>query len=385
MPRPPQTEPTLTINWANRSKNTQPRRILSYSIDTDYLTSTDEFEFEVYDDDPARLRWLGLEPVELLIHEEVVLVGRVERIERGRSGSSVVLRGRDYFADLVQGELDPTVKIAESQTFQDVILFSAGPCGINSVVDFTQAGAATLQPKERKPDAGQGIYDFLNRIAARLGCTMQPTANRGEVALDKPDYAQSPAGSLLRSMDPVVQISNNVINPTTSSEDFTRLPTHGISSGKVSKAGENATTTAKAFNLQDVLGGISTELLNHLSGKVDGNRRKPDAGAGDPLVLYRLLYVKDDKHSRTPEQVTAAITRSVAERLKDTLVYSPTVVGHRDEKTGKIWSPNTVLDVQDSVCDIEERLWVSGRRFEYSPTGGATASMKLWRLGSFQI
>jgi prophage tail gpP-like protein len=383
MPRAPQTEPTLTINWANRAKSAQPRGIIGYSIDTSYLTSTDEFEIEVFDTDPARLRWLALEPVELLIHGEVALVGRIEQIERG--GGSVKLRGRDYFADIVQGELDPSVKITESQTFQETILYCAGPSGINSVVDFTGAGAASLQPKERKPDPGQGIFDFLNQIAARLGCTLQPTANRGEVALDAPDFAQSPSGTLLRSDDPIVQISNNVMEPTTSTEDYTRLPTHGLSSGKVAVAGENASSVQSSYNLQDVLGGISDAMLNNLSGKVDGNRRKPDAGAGDPLVLYRLLYVKDDKLSRTTEQIDHAIVRSVSERLKDTLVYSPTISGHRDETTKKVWSVNTVLDVQDSVCDIEERLWVCGRRFDYSRSSGSTTALKLWRLGAFQI
>lgn len=382
MPRPPQTEPPLTISWANRAANARPRIIKSYSIDTDYLTSVDEFEVEFYDDDPARLRWLGLEPVELAIYGETVLVGRIEQVERGRSGKAVTVRGRDYFADLVQGEIDPTVNITESQTFDDVIKYCAGPCGINSVVDFTKAGVAKLQPKERKPDPGQGVYDFLNRIAARLGSTLQPTANRGEVAIDAPDYTQPPMASLLRSSDPIVSAANNVLEAT-SVEDYTRLPTHGVSSGKVAKAGESASPVSSKFNLQDVLGGISDALLNTLSGKVDGNRRKPGA-AGDPLQMYRLLYVKDDL-ARTAEQIERAIVRATAERLKDTLTYPPRVVDHKDPKSGKLWSVNSVLNVQDDVCDIEENMWVSGRRFDYSRNDGATTSLKLWRLGAFQV
>lgn len=382
MPQP-QLEPTLTIAWPGRDDNQVPRGIVSYSIDSQYLVSTDEFEIVVIDDDPARVRWLQLEPVELSIHGEVVMVGRIERVERGGEGRAVTLRGRDYMANLVQGEIDPTVKIEESQSFEDVILYCAGPYGISSVVDFTGKGIAQLKPGERKPEPGQGVYDFLNRIAARLGCTIQPGTSADTLVLDAPQYDLPINGRLTRSSDPIVQRSNN-IKSATSSEDYTRIPTHGAATGKVAKQGENAETVSFAYNLQDVLGGISDALLNGLAGKVDGNRRKPSAGAGDPSLLYRLLYV-NDKDARTADQIERAITRAVGERLKDTLEYQATVVGHRDQQNGRIWTPNTVLDVVDDVCDVEERLWVAGRRFSYSQQGGAEAQLTMWRLGAFQV
>lgn len=383
MPRPPQTISPLTITWENRAENLRPRGILNYSIDSNYLVSTDEFEIVVYDSDPSRLRWLQLEPVQLSIYGEVVLVGRIERVERGREGSSVTLRGRDYFADIVQGEIDPTVKITEDQVFDDVIKYCGGPYGINSVVDFTGKGVKALKPGERKPDPGQGVYDFLNRIGARLGCTLQPTTNRGEIAIDAPDYTQTPATSLFRSTDPVVSRSNNIIEAD-SSEDYTRMPTHGVSSGKVAKTGESPTTVATSYNLQDVLGGISTELLNSLSGKVDGNRRLPKDGPPSSIALYRLLYVKDDD-ARSSEQIERAIVRAVSERLKDTLEYRCTLNDHRVPKTTSLWTPDTVVNVTDDPCDIEEPLWVSARRFNYAQGRGATTQLSMYRLGAFQV
>lgn len=383
MPRPQQTEPTLTINWVNRSASQQPRGILSYSIDSNYLVSTDEFEIEVFDSDPARLRWLQLEPVELLIHGDLVLVGRIERVDRGQNGSSVTLRGRDYFADLVQGEIDPTVKITEDQTFDDVIRYCARPYGITVTADNTGKGAGKLKPGERKPEPGQGVFDFLNRIAARLGCTLQPGTTRNVVNIDEPHYDQAPVASLFRSADPIVSISNNV-EDASSTEDYTRLPTHGISSGKVAKTGESPSTASTNYNLQDVLGGVSDALLNGLSGKVDGNRRLPKGGAPDANQLYRLLYVKDDD-ARTAEQVERAIVRAVGERLKDTLEYRALLIDHRDEKSGKVWMPDQVLNVTDEPCDIDEPLWVASRRFSYSEGRGATTQLTMFRRGAFQV
>jgi prophage tail gpP-like protein len=379
-----QATPTLTIHWETREEARWPRAILSYSIDSQYLTSTDEFEVTLWDSDPARLRGLALEPVQLRIHGKTVLIGRVERVERGASGSAVVIRGRDYFAELVEGELDPGIKIPAEFDFNEVVPYCAGPYGISKVQSIGYLSLKGIPTGERKPEPGTGCYDFLNRMAARLGVTLQPsTVDRNTVIFSEPRYREKAIGSLLRSNDPVVQAANNV-EQASSTEDYTRLPTLGLASGKVAKTGESPSTVSHTFDLAAVFGEIAPNIWQQLGDKTTSVRRTPKEGPKTDQKLYRLLYVKDDD-ARTDGQVARAISRASCERLKDTLEYRAQLTGHRDEKTCNVWAIDTILNVKDSVCDIEEPLWVAGVRFEYSGSQGATTTLTMWRLGSLQL
>jgi prophage tail gpP-like protein len=373
-----QLESPLTINWETRPEAAQPRAILAYSISSQYLVPTDEFQITFYDSDPVRLRGLALEPVQLELHGEVVLVGRIERVQRGTNGA-VSVSGRDYLSQLTESSLDPTVKITADQTLSDVILYCAGPAGISSVSGV--GGTGSLKPGERKPESGQSIFDFLNRIAARLGVTMQPSTSRDLVLLDKPLYQQPAAETLFRTHDPAAARSNNIVTAS-STEDYTAFPTVGVSSGKVAKAGETPTTASTEYDIPLVYGDLSPRLAEAIDKTAKG-RRKPNDGPVVGSELYRLLFVKDEQ-SRTAEQVERAIVRAASERVKSALEYTVTMQGHRTE-TGAVRRIGTVNEVADDVCDIAEPLWVSGLRHSYERGRGSTTEMTHWILGALQL
>lgn len=379
MPLP--TQSPLSIDWPLRAESLRPRGIIRYSIDAQYLVSTDEFSVTFWDSDPARLRALALEPVTLNIDGEPVLTGRIERVERGDDGRAVTVIGRDYFSELTEGHLDPSVKINADQTFADVILFCAGPYGISAVAGIN--GADKLKPGERKPESGQGVYDFLNRIAARLGVTLQPSANdRTQVLLSQPDYERAPVLKIFRSTDPVASTANNVISAR-SAEDYTRIPTVGLSTGKVAEPGKSPSTASTEYDTAGALAGISDNVALALS-KVVAGRVKPADGHRVGPELYRLLFVKDD-NARTAEQVEQAIVRAVSERAKDSLTYTASLRGHRISGDGPLYSVNTVAEVYDDPCELYANLWVSGVRYSYDRGQGSTTELTCWNLGAFYI
>ena len=388
----------LEIGWESRPRSLQPRLIQSYSIDTGYLTSTDEWSVVLYDTDKARLRNMQLEPITLSVFGVPQLIGWVEKISRGADGS-VRISGRDYMSQLVECNVDPTVAIKESDTLEQAIKAVAGPCGITKVTGDgsalrnTRTGVSTgggappdflsLKPGELKPTPGQGVYEFLNRIAARHGATLQPGLSRSEIVVTAPNYSSKPVYTLRRTDDPNRQRSNNVI-AASSDEDWSRAPTVGLVSGQITKPGEAA--QPKSFDWDmiaelQVNGGDA--LAATVSSKVVHTRIKP-GGAGPGNKVYRLIYFKDTE-SRNVSQLHKAIQRAICERLKDSLSYQATVIGHQDPKTGAVYSVDTIASVSDDVCDIHENLWIASRRLTYEQDAGPQTQLELIRPGSFVL
>ena len=91
-----------------------------------------------------------------------------------------------------------------------------------------------------------------------------------------------------------------------------------------------------------------------------------------------------DQQARTATQLEKAAHRLLNEHLKNTLVYEVTLIGHVDPFTKALWSTDTMVDVNDEVCDVHELLWVMERTFTYG-NGGAKTKLKCIRPGSFEI
>jgi hypothetical protein len=104
---------------------------------------------------------------------------------------------------------------------------------------------------------------------------------------------------------------------------------------------------------------------------------------GDPNVLYRLLVARDQE-SRTEEQLFAFALRAIASRLKDTLLYTATVKGHVDPESGLVWSVNTMVNVKDSIAEVNEPLWIHSRKLRFG-TDGPLTDLECWRPASYQI
>jgi prophage tail gpP-like protein len=104
----------LSIEFENDDSGRRWDQITEYEIDDSFLVPTDGWQVTVYDPDPRFLRrkFRPLEPVRIYLGDRLQVTGRIDGTE-GVGGGSTALRvwGRDYIADLVNPNIDPSVRV----------------------------------------------------------------------------------------------------------------------------------------------------------------------------------------------------------------------------------------------------------------------------------
>lgn len=393
----------LTVRFEALGRETTD--VTEWSITSAYTTPTDGFSFHLYDTNRENLRRLELQPVELLVDGQSQVLGRIDMTEIGGNGSELECHGRDYLADAVECNVDPLIKIKDGDTVGNAFLSVLSTVGIDTVFDeddismrnvrsginvkARKSGKAFAKAvlKEFQPKSGEGQFDFLNRLIARFGATIQPGPERSTVVLSKPNYGQDPVAKIFRSADTAISAKNNVVS-SSATKDFSRFPTFTLFQGWAAAQDTKGTSLSKQWDTYELISafmGSDSELAQILADTCLSGRIKPDSGTKAGLnQLYRLLSFKDDQ-ARTQEQVELAALRAIAERFKDTLEYTVTLRGHADELTGAIWSVDTIIQVEDEICGVSEPLWVAERTLSYSQKEGASATLKAYRPGSFQF
>ncbi len=409
MPSPEQDSPLVVYLEAQGDRTLT--QIKSWSIDSDYLVSTDGFQFTAVAEDPKDLRTLEGEPVKLTVAGAVQVVGRIDQSESGSDGLAWSFSGRDYIADLVECNIDPTFVVKEKQTLGDVILKACAPIGITKVAEHSDAmvmldirqgipgktrGRKTKDNRSKKfkdatledlkPDIGQGIFEFLNPICARKNCTIQPTHQRDTLLIGGPFYEQEPQFTIIRGRKDT-ENTNNVLSAT-ARRDFSSYPSMIIVQGQgAPRSGEkisNANLIIDTWFEAQNFGGELAETINWIT--YSGRRNPNDPLAALPIdKLYRLNVFRDDK-ARNAEQVANAARRLFADHLKRSLEYKVRIRGHIDPITGAIWTHDAIVYVYDEVCGIlGEELWVQSRRLSYSESTGPITELTCIRPGSFEI
>lgn len=410
------------------------RGIGDWQISSDYLMSTDAFSFTTYSETPEFN--LELQPVRLFVGGREQVAGRIDSSSIGGNGSSISYSGRDYIADLVECAIDPAFEIKEGEPLAAVIARACSTCGITSVISEGDAtvrdlrtgvkkgatprasnGAHGAKKQEySKPAYGQGIFDYVSQLATRNGATIQPGNTRSALTLSAPNYTQAATYSLNRIIGPGA-LKNN-IKTATATRDFGSVPSYvllqgsqvptggqsidlgvryvpayapGAGAGLIGPAATAETasparggtkTLGRSETIQSAAFRITRELSAVLGAGLVGERRKLGSGAIPNGALYRLLAIKDT-NSKNQSQLDETATLAISERLKDTLIYTVIVQGHIDLASGAAWAIDTVVDVRDDVCNIDEPMWVANRQFRFSGQSGTETEMTLWRPGVY--
>lgn len=391
----------LTVRLERLGRTTQ--NVKSYTIDSGFTTSTDGFEFVLYEKDRSLLRGLEMEPVELSLNGNSQAIGRIDVTERSE-GSSITCRGRDYIADLVTNRIDPTFKVKKDATLFQVIGDAVAANGINNVLDTTGfslrdirtgkkvdaadiPGFKQLKQEDANPQPGEGVYQYINRLLKQFGGTLQPASSRDSIWITAPNYTQPALYSIQVSDDPTESGKNNVIGTPRATRDFSEFPTYVLARGKSGKAGAKKTDIAQNLEIQDFIKDRnSAELNDILRGVIYQGRRLPKDGP-DGLVagqLYRLLHILD-KAINDQSQLERRSVREFSEMFKKTLVYECELRGHTDPVSGALWSTDTIVRVDDAIREVNEPMWIANRTFSFSPTQGARTRIRCWRLGAFQL
>lgn len=397
--------------------------IKSYSIDSDYMTATDGWEFVVYDDeDPAGLRskFAPLQPVTLYVDGHPQVTGRIDAIETESADSSALrVSGRDYIADLVDGTADPSIRFSKGSTVADALTKVCAPYGIDTIIGDNNLNRNLLTGKvpfgegppidfkaaklsDFKVSDNTGCWQVISNIAARHGFTVQPIVGesngaRTALILSHPEYRQDPIGSLTRPGNVIAAMAKR---------DYSRVPTVTVARGHTSTARvkyskgtveistfkgggslgvialavpsvrieidlERTVTTTKRATVATGELSTSPEISATVTGRVFEKRNDPKSPEPLDGKLYRPAFYSD-KEARTIDELEHGVRKMVSERLRDTLTYEATVRGHRDPDTDAVYAVDTILEVADGIEGISERMWVKRRTFTNGPDGPKT-------------
>ncbi len=404
---------------------------VSYSLNSSYLTPTDGWNFTVTDpNDPAALRrtWRPLQPVKLYIDNQLQVQGRIDRIEgTGPGGAQLQVHGRDYLADLVDGGADPAVRFTKEQDLGAAILSVTKAFGIVTIgsggFNLTRNLLTGKKPYNGEPqkdfraskledfkiEQNQGAFEVINKIAARYGLTIQPSAARDTICLSEPEYRQEPLYTFTRpgnimdatavrdySSVPTITIATcrvagskkSYASVIPSAETYSRqykVPIDVAEAETAKSAAATSSTTPLVLNFAVSDLSQNAEVKRIIEGVIEDVRFNPkkEGVAGNGGKLYRPLYYNDED-SRKRAHVVRGVQRVVSEKLRDTLQYECSIRGHSDPDTGAVYAVDTIAHVSDGTEDLDENLWVMERTFENTGSGPVT-HLKMIRPGSYLI
>ena len=383
--------------------------VQSYRLNSNYLTPTDEWEFVVYDhDNPAALRriWQPWQRVKLYIDGELQVIGRIDETEGvGASSSALAVRGRDHLAELVDGGADPSIRFTEKMDLGAALLLLFRPFGIKTLVgsfsltrnlltgrvpyvgdirrDFRAA-----QMKEFSVGQNMGAFEVGDKIVSRHGFTIQSGGSRDSLAIVEPLFGQEPLYELNRPGNvltgkarrgyadvPTVTIATCRLGSTGGKlgSGLAEFPSFGEEAPN--EIGKNDEVKRIAFG--NLTGG---EIPNVFISRIDWKQDLSPASGG---ILYKPLFY-EDKESRTQEQLERGLRRELSRRMKDTLVYTCNVRGHRDPISKAVYAIDTVAAVNDEIEDVNENMWLLDRTFSNDGKGPVT-DMQFVRPGSIAL
>jgi prophage tail gpP-like protein len=236
------------------------------------------------------------------------------------------------------GTIDPTQLITSTST------------GRSKGNGISPAQIAQLKIQQANAQAGETVWDFLDRHARRLGVMMRMGPD-GTLVMTGIDYGQRPLYSLIRRIDD--GRSNNIIS------------------------GGERLDTARVFSQVRVLG----------KAKGRGTQRSAidvtvDDFNEDALPHEKVLLVRDDT-VRTQSQAETRAYRELAKTKQGAQVF--TYVVHGFGQDGNVYAPDTVCSVWDEVTGTKRDLYITSRTFEMGLQTGPRTTLRMVPLGAIQL
>ncbi|GFK94417.1 hypothetical protein NNJEOMEG_02262 [Fundidesulfovibrio magnetotacticus] len=168
----------------------------SYTIDSDLLTPADAWRvtlgIPVGDIPPGVRPWA---PVEVLLGGDVLLTGRIDRVERelAKDTQSLTISGRDNAAVLV--DCSAPVFTQREATLQEVVDLVARPLGVEKIRVETEG-----RKEKVAVEPGERAWDLLAKACEANGCWAWCEPD-GTLVVGGPDYTAAPVATLVVRLD----------------------------------------------------------------------------------------------------------------------------------------------------------------------------------------
>lgn len=398
-------------------------RWTQYSFAGNYLTPADGWSCTVADghlDEAQRNGLVTGARVRLYVDNLPLAEGYIDVVEIDadrRSGVTYSIHGRDRLGAVVDAVADPRTKFSDGVTLAEFLKNLFAPFGWNNddafVIDnaanrAVKAGGSRGTPTSKgkkagrplkdfvlhqlKPHDHEGLFRFARRVTERFGLWITVSADGEQLIIAKPDFEQEPRYQLRRRNDGTSghEAGTNILGGKVR-YDSTDQPSVIIADG-FSGGGEFGRGQNKAFCVNPYFGIDESGFVDpDVQAVLD---KYPEAL---PILMVTQPFTRrarrmpprpmflHDEESKTPEQLAFFVKRTMSELLRKSLTCHYTVEGHGQTDsigTFTAWDVDTVVDVQDEIGGVNERMYVLGRTFEKSRSGGTFTHLELVRLYS---
>lgn len=394
-------------------------RWTSYGFASDFLTPSDGWHFVIGASklDPKQRKALkNGARVSLLVNNTIICDGRIDKViitGDKSSGTIFNVSGRDRLGMPVDSTANPKLQFKEGSTLADVLKKIFEPYGwvaddhfvidahANESANHPDRGVKRSKSKKHfgqplknfkthqlKPHSHEGTFAFASRVSQRFGLWIWATSDGDQLVVGKPNFEQEPSYQLVRSFDGVGNIESGG-----ATYDGTDQPSIIIADG-FSGGGEFGEGRIKVFCVNpfygvDEQGFVLDEVTAIIAQFPDAEQvimTTQPLSRRVALTPPRPMFLHDDE-SKDKDQLVNYVRREMSQLMRKSLTCEYTVTGHGQITDDQFvpWAMDTVVDVQDDLAEVHERMYVLGVEYEKSRTGGTNTKLKLIRLNSIQF
>lgn len=230
----------------------------------------------------------------------------------------------------------------------DVSAIASTTAAIQSGAGLSPLEIAQLKVSEARAQAGETVWEFLDRHARRLGLLMRMGPD-GKLNFMGPDYGQQPSYRLERSIESA---------------------TLGTAFSSVALRGNNILSGGERYDGSRLYREVQV-FGRAPNGDLARARVKATArDAGDDAIPHeKTLFVHDDS-IKSEAEATKRAYRELAKSRMGAQVLEYTVRGHG--QSGIIYATDTVATVKDEVTGISGSFYVVSRSFVRDAQGPRT-------------
>jgi prophage tail gpP-like protein len=275
---------------------------------------------------------------------------------------------------------------------------------LTSVIN-TQAKAEEkpITIEDEKPSPNEGIQEFLTKLCKKYGKTILPGIDTNSISITSPNYSAEPTIPINLRLYELEDGANNNILDLQVTRDYKDVPTYAISYGSVQDT-KKILQLKKAIKVTDPVDKLLAEAKATKAGTkqastqvypFDGLQKDvlfmrtniveerviPGTRAGQAKAelakIYRPLIISD-KTAKNQKQLNNRLNRAVADRFKDAFIVEAVVKGHGPERAF-IYFPDIIVNVDDRVHGVFEKMWVSGVELSASEGNSPKTKLTLYR------
>lgn len=312
---------------------------LSFEVESDIRRPADAFSFvspNIRGENAGKV--FPGDVVTISVDDETVMRGRVDdvRYSDGIDGSQIEVSGRDLFGFLQDCSAVPR------QRFNATLLDLAIEMTDNDWGIVTWDGTDSAPLRRVKIEPGESVWDVLSRLAAKEDLILWMDPN-GTARSGKPDYTTPAKYQLARYATTKKKRRNNIM------------------SGTSSQSWKDVYSTISVYGVTDSLFGDSPKS------------RRLFAQAADSSVEDRPLIIVDSD-TKTKAAAQRRADKEKGRRQFEATVLKYTVKGFYGDLQGarNLWTPNTLVSVDDEITGASGAYYLSRRRFIRDDSGDRT-------------